>query len=298
MDKKTNRQIGRIILNGGTINELRKAFPEFPKKPTKESFMELGYKESTAKKYICILTKNSEQPAVQEKESETLEENDLVDESPLLTNFIVTENADYKNLLIDTCAFLHDATCHLIDLADHVTFIDSIWSEMDRKKSNNSNNPKLAANIRDFQRKSVHDREKYMLSTFSGMHNEKYPDNTLLQYMMILPRQIRPTLITADYNLSNEAFNWGLESILYIPENSYNPSVCKETTIKKLKFGISLILTNSGNYVVSYKGAYPLYVIREGKEITVNNMTSVFPGEVLILKESRKGEVIEHRFEI
>lgn len=295
MDKK----IGQILLNGGSIKELRKAFPDFPKEPTKESFMKLGYKESTAKKYIFLLNKNSKVNSTKKKSTVSNKKRANSTAKPIsseVTKFIASERADYKNLLVDTCSLGYSETLQLIEDAEHVTFIYSIIEEMDKKSKCNGTN--LASNIRLYYEKILSNPEKYMLSIFSGCNNESYPDNILLQYIMMLPKPIRPTLLTVDKNLALKAKALDLQYILYLAKTSKQHEKPKNEKRKKLGYGVYLITTEDGMFA-EYNGPFALYIIHDKEEIKVSaNKVPVISGDILCLKQKCKKELIERKFQI
>ena len=145
-----DRKIGQIILKGGSIIEIQKEFPEFPANPTKEYFIEKGYKESTAKQYIYLLKRNAQSMPKKKKTTKKVEKT-LLDSNTNQTQFITSKNADYENLLVDTCALAHSETINLIEEAKHVTFIYSTIEELDKKK----NHPKLRHNIQLYTEKAL-----------------------------------------------------------------------------------------------------------------------------------------------
>lgn len=284
-----DKKIGQIILKGGSIIEIQKEFPEFPENPTKEYFIEKGYKESTAKRYINLLKRNSQNMPLKEMSAQKVEKT-LPDSNTKQTQFIASKNADYENLLVDTCALAHSETTNLIEEAKHVTFIYSTIEEIDKQKKH----PKLKHNIQLYTEKALLDPEKYMSSRFSGCFNDKYPDNILLQYMMILPKQIRPTLITADKNLAFKADALELPYILFLV-NTKNAN----KTVREFGYGLKLVSTNDGEMYIEYKGNQPLFILREKKEIPFyGTRQQVFPGDSLLLKEKIKRKIVEHNFEI
>lgn len=179
-------------------------------------------------------------------------------------------------MLVDTCALGYKDTINLIEQAEHITFIKSIIEEMDRKKKTDEDSKKqekiLATNIRLYINKILLDTEKFMLSSFSGLKDTKYPDDILLQYMLILPKQIRPTLITTDKNLAVKAKLHELPFILFdVAKGKYEEGeeaqekkekekqeeISKEVT-KKLGNGIYQINIDDD---ILYKGVFIMEVI-------------------------------------
>ncbi len=259
-----NKTAGHIILKGGTSEELRKAIPEL--ELTEEFFCNLGYKASTAKRYLRRLRKNDEQKdkeiaqeelAKQAREPEQPKQPKPVD--ILGEMFIKSEEADSKNLLADTCALGNKETLELIEKAKQVTFIYSIIEEMDKK--NMKTKPKLFSNIGKYCSKILQEPEKYMLSTFSGLRDEKYPDNVLLQYLLILPKQIRPTLLTADKKLAVKAATWNLPYILFDVSIAKKVDSSAEEYRIKLGFGIYEVKNKDGSTYIENRGTYKFDVI-------------------------------------
>lgn len=116
------KEIGHIILKGGSIQDLQNVLPDFPSNPTREDFIKLGYKEATAKRYCCLLKKQS---------NTTVENNTSIGKN-YNTNIIQTSNANYDNILVDTCALGYKEGIDIIEDAKQVTFIFSTLEEMDR----------------------------------------------------------------------------------------------------------------------------------------------------------------------
>ena len=141
-----NQTIGHIILKGGTSEELRKEFPDFPIAPTKDYFLKLGYQDSTAKKYLIKLRQNDKAQLDDSiKKAMKLSENS---NSEPEIKFLKSENVDFSNLLVDTCALEPKETRELLEQAKYVTFIKATIEEMDKKKNDWKNNAQLAAKIR------------------------------------------------------------------------------------------------------------------------------------------------------
>lgn len=258
-----NKTIGHIILKGGTSEDIRKELPDFPLNPTKEYFFKLGYKDSTAALYLSKL-RNNDKNSSASSINVTTESSDASSSlrNDVETAFVKSGNIDYNNLLIDTCALMHNKATSLIDRAEHVTFINATIKEMDNKKKGHK---KLSSRIKLYTDKILLDSQKYMLSTFAGLNNERYPDNILLQYLMILPKQIRPTLLTADKNLAVKARMWDLSCILYVvpteknKENNVEKSNLKR---KKLGFGVYRVNENDDIYI-EYKGTQRVTIIHQ-----------------------------------
>lgn len=140
-------------------------------------------------------------------------------------NFVMTVSADSDNILVDTCALSEIETLKIIEYAEQVTFIFSTLVEMDKKHKEFKDKKDLTEKELFFSRQikfyaqEVHlKKEKFLLSSFVGMDGETNPDNILLQYIQILPRKLRPTLLTIDKYLADKAEALCLDYILYIPK--------------------------------------------------------------------------------
>lgn len=284
-----NKAIGKIILKGGTAKDIRKEIPDFPLDPSKEYFCSLGYKESTAYRYWAKLQQNS--PIASVDLGNTV--GDGVEKEPI----IQSKDADFNNLLIDTSALEHNTAKKFIDKSSKVTFINAIIEEMDKKKDFKKN-PILASKIRDYINKILKNPdEKYMLSTFSGLQDERYPDNILLQYQLILPSQIRPTILTADKGLAVKALMWHLPYIL-IETIKNEDSV--EASLKPLGYGIYLFSSKSETFA-QYLGVSNCFIITpDGAKLklTGQNGRVVHSGDKICLQVKDKLSLTEKVFEI
>lgn len=290
-----NKKLGSIILRGGTSEELRKEFPEFPVNPTKQYFCDLGYKASTAEKYLRLLRKSDEN-ANKEKTNNEFEEMSQNEAEALL---IKTQNADSTNLLIDTCILEHEEIIQLIEQAKNVTFIYSTIDEMD-KVNKKSQNIELKKSIRQYYCKILEDTDnKYRLSTFSGLNDDRYPDNILIQYLLILPLQERPTLLTADKNLAVKAKAWNLQYILFDCAKKQKEANFKKNkqSIKKLGYGVYRSKDENGNTFVYYKGTHEIDIIHSDGSKTPykGGMVKIEKGDLICLYEKIKGQIYERR---
>lgn len=288
-----NKKIGQIILKGGTIEELRKEFPDFPTEVTTEYFTSLGYTESTAKSYVRLLKKNTKE--TQNGVNTTVNSPEEINVTHSSTaNILVSEYANYDNILVDTCSFAFKECIQIIEQSKQVTFIFSTLEEMDKKQYQKFWEKKIgkithhqaeyfAFNIRQYTSKILENPDKFMLSEFSGYPGSNYVDNVLLQYLKILPRQIRPTLLTADKNLAVKAESLGLEYIIKMPntnselgnntpDSSNTIDKSSLTLVKKYACGIKLFTANSEFYIYC-PNTQKLYITQNGKEILYDRGT-------------------------
>lgn len=296
-----NKTIGHIILKGGTTEELRKEFPNFPLNPTKQDFCNLGYKESTAKNYLFRLQSNNKQNVSANPNNISSQDMEEVANNKI----IKSQNVDFNNLLVDTCALVHSETESLIERSKHVTFINVTLEEMDKKKKfkkdANESLKKLALEIQKYTNKILLDSEKYMLSTFSGLHDEKYPDNILLQYMLILPNQIRPTLLTADKNLAVKARMWNLQYILLDLAKESKKLQKEETEIindHKLGLGMWMLISKDGTKYIENRGTFESVLINQEGSKTIKKRTKVESGDKICVYVKKNNTVGTKFFEI
>lgn len=292
-----NREIGHIISKGGKIKDIQKVVPNFPENPTKETFIELGYKESTAKRYCSLLSHNSTVQEATDVASKTeVKINSLI-------NIMQSDNADYNNILVDTCALVSENSRLIIGNANHVTFTLATLDEMDSKKREyyqrkkagkeiNSDLVKIAKYIPIYTSKILDSPDKYMVSKFRGYSDEEYVDNVLLQYLEILPKQIRPTILTADRNLAAKAKALEIDYI-FIDKNA------KGENQKKIGYGITMYKANGETYIV-YTGTQTLEIHRKKQVIpyTEKEKLIVQHGDQLCLNQKLKGKILKHIIEI
>lgn len=295
-----NREIGHIISKGGNVEDIRKVIPKFPANPTKETFIKLGYAESTARRYISLLNQNNSNKAPEKTQS------CVKAQTHNLMDLVQSANANYDNILVDTCALTSEQGRNVIDNAKQVTFIFATLEEMDKKKKDGSKF--LTESIKEYTSKILSFPDKYMLSRFSGYSNEKYVDNILLQYMQILPKQIRPTLLTADRNLAAKAAAFELDYI-FVKQSEQNQEtkneekqeIKKEAAIVKKKLGNGMILSERNDELyIFYKGTFKFEIHRDGKKIpgASNLEIKVEHGDSIHLYEKVKSKITEQIIEI
>ena len=54
----SKNEVGSLIYNGYTSEQIRERIPSFPLNPDKKYFLNLGYSMSTARNYLTTLKKN------------------------------------------------------------------------------------------------------------------------------------------------------------------------------------------------------------------------------------------------
>lgn len=359
-----NKKIGHIILKGGTIKDLQKEFPDFPDEVTTSYFIKIGYAENTARTYCSLLNRNTimesvtklpasevksaeEKPVSEENTSEKISSSKSVSSleihrDDIKNNIISSENANFDNILVDTCALGYSETLNIIETANQVTFIHSTLKEMDNKKNLDKkrfatlHEKTLAYNIRLYTDKILENPDKFLLSNFSG-YGADYVDDILLQYLLILPKKIRPTLLTADKNLAVRAKANDLEFILKINSvysktsssqtscpldfvssslshstsstssslHSYSvtnmsPKPCTLQFVKKYGYGVNLFTDGTSNYIFA-KIPQKLTIIRfSGECISYKpcSFANVNNGDIVCVHIKSKDNVIEHKYKI
>ncbi len=281
--------IGSLINSGATSQEVREKYPDLPSNAYIDYFISLGYKKSSAVFYAKRLKRN-DAVALEKFASET---------------FVMSENADLKNLLLDTCALVHDECTKLIDSAEHVTITYSTLSEFDKLKSSKEQ-LKLAYNIRHYTDIILtHSGEKFLLSSFGKNMPKEYCDNILLDYLLMMPINNRPTLITADKNLALKAISLGLDYILYASRENddinLTPSESDKNLNKQipLKGKVVLHIENGLKSIVSHNPKTSCFVVRNDNCIgPIKGRQSLKPNDywVIIIYSKRFVTVTKYSF--
>ncbi len=320
-----NSKIGHIILKGGTIEDLQKEFPDFPSENISEYLINLGYAKSTAQTYSSILNSNvtkKENKVTKSMSSKKSKQApptantglnpDIAEEvqqsKASKSTLSHSEHADFDNILVDTCALAYEDCLEVIENAKRVTFIFSTLEEMDKKDQQSLNKilrksgivptdsqlKFLAYNIRKYTSEILSNSDKFMLSRFSGYPGTSYPDNKLLQYLSILPVQIRPTLLTSDKNLTAKAKSMDLN---YIGKISF----CSATQVLVKDFGLGVRIYKIGNTLyANYAGTIQMEIVHNGDTIIYhrNDMTPVVPGDLIYFYDKCKGAITKRTFRV
>ncbi len=318
-----NSKIGHIILQGGTIEELQNAFPSFPSEHIRDYLIGLGYAKSTANNYSSLLKSNAKRSkygvttsgflnksSLKNPSTSTNSNLDVVKKEYLVTDQNILDSsahANFDNILVDTCALAFSDCLEIIEKAKLVTFIFSTLEEMDKKGQHLTKilkhsgiSPRqsqlnfLAYNIREYTRKILSNPDKFMLSNFSGYPDTNYTDNALLQYLSILPYQIRPTLLTADKNLLLKANAMNLDYIGKRFVSIYNSIV-----VKDFKLGLK-IYENENTLYVYYSGNFQMEILHDKKTIRYHkdDLIPVVPGDLIYLYCKNKNSIDKKTFTV
>ena len=274
--------VEKLIKEGKTSQEIRKKVIGFPYKPSKEYFRKLGFEGEVAEKYESIL---------QERDSMFSEER---------FEFITSQNVDLNNLIIGTCIFGQSKTIELMENADNVIILLAILNEMDKKKDVNQEDSyarKMAERIRWYTNLFLIDKEKYHLIPFAGYEKDMYPDDVIIQYLLMTEVTKRPTILTADTILANKADAFGLEYILYKPvefvlkrkENNVADEVFETTNIEENSISQEekLLKAKSKRYNSYSEGGIEVYL--EGTNVIVKRYND--NAKVFYLKEGEYKEI-------
>lgn len=299
------KELRSILMKGGTLKDILKVIPDF--EATVEFLMASGYKKSTAMSYLRLLKKNS----AEHEHNSKVKSQDKKPRTSFPCTILKSVSANPNNILVDTCALGSHECLDIIERADSVTFIYSTLTEMDKKEKEISKLLKeklpnvksahvslLLCNIRRYIGKILENPDKFMLSHFSGYPNTNYVDDVLLQYLALLPKQIRPTLLTADKKLSCKALAQGFDYILKMYDEDFIPSD-NFNLIKDLKLGFLLYEKDNKLYIY-YKGTFKCEIIRNGVVIPFKpkKLIPVEIGDEIHLYLLSKGNVTTQSFNI
>lgn len=208
MQKKS--EIGSLLNKGMSSEEIKERIRDFPENPDIEYFKNLGYTEATAKNYMFKLKKNNSKQNERNKATKQEEANSDA--------FITSENADYQNIILDTCATGFRETSKIIDNSRQVTVIYAVINEFDRILKD-ENKPEILKNgIKKYRDIMLKDNSKYRLVPYK-YREKRYTDDIIIEYLMDLPVNESPTLLTVDKNLALKAKSLGLKFILYFKQN-------------------------------------------------------------------------------
>lgn len=230
-------KVGTLISKGKTIEEIRMRIKDFPSNPTIEYFISLGYKDSTAKTYKSKLKKNE---TLKQQQKITMEEQNKISEKEDEENLIKSKNADENNLILDTCALESKQCVSIIEASKNVNVllvtIDEFDNIIQRYKYGEKFDENFICNIRKFSRKILEDN-KYVLTPFECTET-KYVDKMIIKYILSLPIERRPTLITADIRLAARAKCCGIEYIIYM--TPLEEQIKKKKQRKITDFGVCI----------------------------------------------------------
>ena len=218
--------IKSLILNGKSTKEIRKVIDDFPENVTTEYFESLGFENPEAIKLKWKLRKNNQQ------ENRRMEVENARRKLLELKSYIFSNNANPNFVLVDTCAFQFKKGLEIIDNAKKVIIINSIMKEMNKVQKKLAGE-KLGRTIR-FYKKEIAAKEKYKIISNKKSINSNYCDDSILEFLSGIPKnEERPTLLTADVELTERAKSYGFEYILIV-NNTSNEDKKKEKMLEPI----------------------------------------------------------------
>ena len=225
-------EIGKLINQKLTGKEIRKQIKDFPENPDLAYFESLGYTAGTAKAYLSRFRKNEKTNSSNRSQSTKETPKSTIDlkqpkirktkQNDLDVGIFRTKKANSNNIIIDTCSVVYDPFLDIISKAQKVTVIYTVINELDSLNKNNDSTL-LGAKVRDIITKLLEDNSgKYRLVPY-GYRDERKADDVIIDYLMTLPVDERPTLLSSDKDLCLKTKCLGLEYIFYkIPKNLKN----------------------------------------------------------------------------
>ena len=131
-------------------------------------------------------------------------------------DYIVSENADVNNILIDTCA-INKRGLNIIERSRKVSVLYATLEEIEKKKfeikrKNNAN--KFLVNLSKCLN-LILQNPNFKVILVENKENE-YVDDVVLRYLKHIPKRKRPTLLTADKLLAAKAKGMNIEYICIV----------------------------------------------------------------------------------
>ena len=205
--------IERLIRTGKTTAEIQSEIIEFPDDVTTEYLQKIGFEETQAIKLKWKLRQN-----------DRIRENEIRSEKGRRElskegEYEFSANANPDFVLMDTCAMLMKKGRVIISKSSKVIVIESVLREIEkiqkekeRKKKKDPIDYKNISTIISFKKK-IRSRAKFKPVLDSPKTEMNYCDDKILYYLENLPPEKRPTLLTADSNLSSRAKAYGFDYI-------------------------------------------------------------------------------------
>ncbi len=285
MQKKS--EIGSLLNKGMGSEEIKERIRDFPENPDIEYFKNLGYTEATAKNYMFKLKKNNSK---QNENSKTTKK-----EGKKSEEFITSANPDYQNIILDTCAVGFEKTSEIIDNSAKATVIYAVINEFDRILKD-ENKPEILKNgIKKYRNLMLKDNSKYRLVPYK-YRDKRYTDDIIIEYLMDLPVNERPTLLTVDKNLALKAKCLGLEFILYFKQSHNRKDVVEkqdESTNLSItakeeneNFGVKFIFRENDIQIKKHNPKAQIFWVNDGKclEILDRNVVEKADFFVVLVK--------------
>lgn len=205
----TMKEIGTLIRKGMSTEDIQKQIRDFPTEVTTEYFQRIGYERVESIKYKWMLRKNNAEKK-KEKARGELDKND----------FIISENADPNNILIDVCALGFKNGLEVIERSKKVSVLYETIKEMDKVaddkrkvKKPTKNDIFLMENIKHYVRDMLLKKDRYRLIPYENNELD-YCDDKIIEYLKSKSPRNRQTLLTADKILALKAYCLGFDFIL------------------------------------------------------------------------------------
>ena len=200
-------KIGVFIRNGLTSAEIKKKVKDFPDNPDSQYFINLGYSKKTASTYKSQLAKNN---------SVLLQQQKIIEAN----SFLHSPNANLNNVILDTSALGFSKPVSMLNECKKITVLYSTIREFDKIQKSESKSSYLRMMIREQTNTMLlpQNEQKYNLVAFDWQSN-MYVDDIIINYMVSLPANQRPTLLTADHNLALKAKCLKLDYILFLEDS-------------------------------------------------------------------------------
>lgn len=131
-------------------------------------------------------------------------------------DYIVSENADVNNILIDTCA-INKRGLNIIERSRKVSVLYATLEEIEKKKfeiKRKSNGNKFLVNLSKCLN-LILQNPNFKVILVENKENE-YVDDVVLRYLKHIPKRKRPTLLTADKLLAAKAKGMNIEYICIV----------------------------------------------------------------------------------
>lgn len=131
-------------------------------------------------------------------------------------DYIVSENADANNILIDTCA-INKRGLNIIERSRKVSVLYATLEEIEKKKfeiKRKSNGNKFLVNLSKCLN-LILQNPNFKVILVENKENE-YVDDVVLRYLKHIPKRKRPTLLTADKLLAAKAKGMNIEYICIV----------------------------------------------------------------------------------
>lgn len=138
------------------------------------------------------------------------------------SNIIYSKNADFNNILLDTCVLESKEGISIIEKSEKVQVliftIDEFDSIVQKSRRGDKFSKFFISNINKYSKKFVED-DKFIIPPFE-LNGTSYVDKKLIEFCLSKRIGVRPTIITCDIRLAARAKCYGIEYILCSIQNN------------------------------------------------------------------------------